>query len=338
MNDKRVELDLLNPLLNTKYTRPQEHWGWPISLDIWLAGMGAGSFVIGIMLDWLGYTAYPSNAVFLWGPFLVALAAPFLILDLGIKQRALNTCLNPRTSWLSRGFLIVSAFIIVGMATLGMSVLPVFEIRVGVDAFRIVEGAGFILALATAFYTGMLLKSTKYISLWSSWLLPALFFTASLCTGSMIVIMSALGSDILTDHHIGNSASEVLIHVQQVIIPLQALLLSLFLFFRFRNNEQGKRSLRLLLKGKLRFVFWIGIVVSAFILPLVLEGMYSPGLPFLPFLAGFFLLGGDFCLRLSIVRAGVKERPPLTNIIVIPHSLLPIKKIDDGSIYKPGVS
>jgi formate-dependent nitrite reductase membrane component NrfD len=331
-----VEFDRLNPFLNTKYARPQEHWGWPISVDIWLAGMGAGSFIIGVLLDWLGYTAYPSIAVFLWGPVLVALAAPFLILDLGIKQRALNTCLNPRTSWLSRGFLIVSGFIIFGMVTLGLSILPTFNIRVDLAAFRIVEGIGFILALATAFYTGMLLKSTRYVSLWSSWFLPVLFFTASLCTGSMIVIMSALGSDLLTDHHIGYSALEVLIHVQQVIIPIQAILLSLFLFFGYRKNEPGQRSLRLLLKGKLRFVFWIGIVVSAFILPLVLEGIYSPELPFLPFLAGFFLLGGDFCLRFSIVIAGVKERPPLTNII--PYTSLPFKKVEDGSIYKPGVS
>jgi polysulfide reductase chain C len=333
-----VELVRLNPLLNTKYARPQHHWSWPIAVDIWLAGMGAGSFIIGVMLDWLGYSAYPSNAVFLWGPVLVALAAPFLILDLGIKWRALNTCLNPRTSWLSRGFLIVLAFIFVGIITLGMSILPLLDIKVDITSLRIVEGIGLVLAIATAFYTGMLLRSTQYITLWSTWLLPLLFFTSSLCTGSMIIIISALGSDLVTNHYVGYLASEVLMHVQQVIIPAQVILLSLFLFSGYRRSKQGERSVRLLLQGRLRFIFWIGIVISIFFLPLVLESIYSPGLSFLPFLAGFFLLVGDFCLRFSIVLAGVKEPPPLTNIVVIPSASPSSQKVGESPIFKPGVS
>jgi formate-dependent nitrite reductase membrane component NrfD len=162
-----------------------------------------------------------------------------------------------------------------------------------------------------------------------------LFFTASLCTGSMIVIMSALGSDLITNHHIGYSASEVLMQAQRVMIPIQAILLGLFLFFGHRKNEQGERSVRLLLQGKLRFIFWIGIVISVFCLPLILESMYSTGRSFSPFLAGFILLGGDFCLRFSIVLAGVKERPPLTNIIMVPYTVLPFKKVEDRSNNKP---
>jgi polysulfide reductase chain C len=334
----KMDLKRSDPMSNTRYVKPQEHWGWPIALDLYLAGTGAGSFIIGVLMDWLGYSAYPSNALFLWGAVLVAIAAPFLILDLGIKQRFLNACLNPGSSWLSRGFLIISAFILVGMAVLVMSILPISGIEVGKVPFRIVEGAGLVLALATAIYTGMLLKSVKYVPLWNTGLLPLLFLTSALCTGSMIVIMSALGSDLVSGHHLGYSAAETLINVQRGILMVEAVLLGLFLFFAYRNSRQGERSVRLLLQGKLKVIFWAGIVVSIFCLPLILESLYSSAHPYFPFAAGLFLLGGDICLRLSIVSAGIKERPPLSNLMVVPDSsLLPGKAVDD-SIFKEEVS
>jgi polysulfide reductase chain C len=326
-----VELNRVNPLVNTKYMKPQEHWGWPVALYLYLAGMGAGSFVIGVLLDWLGYSVYPSNAVLLWGPVLVAIGAPFLILDLGIKWRFLNACLNPRTSWLSRGFFILLAFIIVGMVTWGMSILPLLGIRVETAPFQILEGIGFILALATAIYTGILLKAVKYISFWNTWLLPLLFLASALATGSMIVILSTLGADLLTRHHLGYSPAEILMRTEQVLTLIEGLVLALFLFFGYRTKEQGERSVRLLLLGNLKFVFWIGIIVSGFFFPIVLESMYSPEFPFLPFLAGFFLLVGGFSLRLGIVWAGIKERPPLTNLIVIPYTSPPLREVEDGS-------
>ena len=100
----------------------------------------------------------------------------------------------------------------------------------------------------------------------------------------------------------------------------------------YKNNEHSERSVRLLLLGNLRYVFWIGIVVSIFFLPVILESLYSTERPFFPFLAGFFLLGGDFLLRLSIVSAGIKERHPVTNLIVMPSTSIPLKKVGDSSI------
>ena len=46
---------------------------------------------------------------------MVAIGAPFLILDLGIKRRFMYACLNPRTSWVARGFIILSIFIVIGL-------------------------------------------------------------------------------------------------------------------------------------------------------------------------------------------------------------------------------
>jgi formate-dependent nitrite reductase membrane component NrfD len=123
----------VHPIRNARYLRPQKEWKEIIAIYLYLAGMGAGSFVIGTLINWMGaklnpsflpnidlfgYTLNLSSVPILWGPIMVAISAPFLILDLGIKWRFMYACLNPRTSWVARGFIILSIFIILGLALL----------------------------------------------------------------------------------------------------------------------------------------------------------------------------------------------------------------------------
>ncbi|MGQ9646279.1 MAG: NrfD/PsrC family molybdoenzyme membrane anchor subunit, partial [Thermodesulfobacteriota bacterium] len=105
----------IHPIRNVRYLRPQQEWKEIIAIYLYLAGMGAGAYIIGTVLNWfvqpsrvLSIWGLPfdyAKAAILWGPLLVAIGAPFLILDLGIKRRFLYACLNPRTSWVARGFL-----------------------------------------------------------------------------------------------------------------------------------------------------------------------------------------------------------------------------------------
>jgi len=119
-----------------KLIRPQREWRWEIAVYLYLAGMGAGAYIIGSFLIWLGVSLTPSRSLvlfgvpltlthvaLLWGPILVAIGAPFLILDLGKKHKFFTACLNPRTSWVARGFIILSAFIVLGLIVLAISVL-----------------------------------------------------------------------------------------------------------------------------------------------------------------------------------------------------------------------
>ena len=117
-------MNRVSQLKNVLSLKPQKEWGWQVAVYLYLAGMGAGAFVIGLVMDWLGYASNYPKALMLWGPILVAIGAPFLILKLGIKTRFWRACLNPRTSWLARGFLILVAFIGIGIIVLGASFLP----------------------------------------------------------------------------------------------------------------------------------------------------------------------------------------------------------------------
>jgi len=318
-----------NPIRDIKYLRPQKVWGWQIAVYLYLAGMGAGSFAIGVVWDWLGYSAYPSNAVLLFGPLLAAVGAPFLILDLGIKRRFLNAGLNPKTSWLSRGFFILLIFIVFGVAALAMSILPLWGINIGLMLFRIVEVIGLIFAFATAIYTGILLKALKYIPLWNTPLLPVLFLVSALSTGSMLIILSMLGSSLLLPNgEYSSQLTNILMRTEQILVFIEAFVLGMYLFSRYRTKEQGKTSVNLLISGKLKFVFWGGIVVSGFFFPIVLEAIYSklPEHTFLLFLTGFFLLVGGFFLRFGIISAGIKEQLPLHKLIELQYNSMNLRK------------
>src|SRR5512137_1676669 len=114
-----------------KFVKPQRVWRWEIAIYLYLAGMGAGSYIIGMIINWFadpkapitlfGFHVDIAKPALLWGPLFVALGAPFLILDLGIKRRFLYACLNPKTSWVARGFLILSTFIVLGLFAFGVS-------------------------------------------------------------------------------------------------------------------------------------------------------------------------------------------------------------------------
>jgi polysulfide reductase chain C len=310
----------IHPTRNVRYLRPQEHWRWIIAIYLYLAGIGAGSYIIGTVIDWFvhpssmviiwGQPLNSAKAALLWGPILVAIGAPFLILDLGIKKRFLYACLNPRTSWVARGFIILSAFIIFGLVLLTKSVLSFEWFHAESGLWRILEVIAVAFAFGTALYTGILLKATKSIPLWNTYLLPLLFLVSALSTGSMAVILSTLGSGLFSHDA---AVLKVLTVGEQILVVIEAVVLYLYLSGRYRVSEQGKDSVRLLLFGEKKFIFWGGIVLLGFIFPFVLEGIaaFSHGNVLLIFSSGLTLLCGGLFLRFGVLSAGIKERIPM---------------------------
>jgi polysulfide reductase chain C len=320
----------LHPIRNVRYLRPQEEWKEIIATYLYLAGMGAGSYIIGTLFNWFvnpskvvsiwGFPFDFAKAAILWGPILVAIGAPFLILDLGIKKRFLYAALNPRTSWVARGFLILSIFIVFGLALIAKSVLP-FEWLHAKSAFwYAAEVITITFAFATALYTGILLKATKSIPLWNTYLLPLLFLVSALSTGSMAIILSTLGTGLFP---LGASALKILTAGEQILVVIEGVVLFLYLSRRYKASEQGKDSVRLLLFGEKKLLFWGGIVLLGFIFPVVLEGIssLSHGNPVFIFAAGIVLLFGGFFLRLGVLSAGIRDQIPMQRLMEIKYEL-----------------
>jgi polysulfide reductase chain C len=326
-----LRIEPIHPTRNLRHLRPQKEWKEIIAIYLYLAGMGAGSFVIGMLIHWFdvklnspffpnsdlfGYTLNLSKLPIFWGAILVSIGAPFLILDLGIKWRFMYACLNPRTSWVARGFIILSIFIVFGLALLAKSVLPFEWLHAESILWRIPEVIAFGFAVGTAIYTGILLKATKSIPLWNTYLLPLLFLVSALSTGSMAIILSTLGTGLFS-HDAG--AMKVLMRGEQMLVVIEGVVLYLFLIRRYEAAEQGKDSVRLLLFGELKVIFWGGIVLIGFIFPVLLEGIASffHGNVVLIFVAGILLLCGGFFLRVGILHAGIKDQIPMQRLMEI---------------------
>ena len=331
-----METENIHPIRNVRHLKPQKEWKEIIAVYLYLAGMGAGSFVIGTLISWIGvkldspflssihlfgYTLNLSQVPIFWGPIMVAIGAPFLILDLGIKWRFMYACLNPKTSWVARGFIILSIFIIFGLVLLAKSILPFRWLHADSAFWRIPEFIALVFAFGTALYTGILLKATKSVPLWNTSLLPLLFLVSALSTGSMAIILSTLGTGLLS-HDAG--ALKVLMGGEQLLVIMEGIVLYLFLSRRYRAAEQGKDSVRLLLFGEMKMIFWGGVVLLGFIFPVVLESIatFFPGNFVLIFVAGILLLCGGFFLRVGILHAGIKDQIPMKRLMEIQYNIV----------------
>jgi len=336
-----MEVKSLNPLVLKKATKPQQEWKTIIAIYLYLAGMGAGSFIIGMLIHWLGVQLNPlsipsiesiglplnlGRLPILWGPILVAIGAPFLILDLGIKWRFFYACLNPRTSWVARGFIILSVFIVLGLLIFVKSLIPVKWLYPESKLWLFLEGIALLFAFATALYTGILLKATKSVPLWNTSLLPLLFLASALSTGTMSIILSLLGTGLISyDSH----TMKALMYGEQIMVIIEGFLLYLFLSRTYKVSEQGKDSVRLLVTGKMRFLFWQGIILLGLVFPIILEWIskYYQN-PAILFLAGISLLTGGFFLRLGILRAGIKDQIPMQRLLELRYELIQNSKAE----------
>lgn len=332
--DRSMAAESNQPIRLAKHVRPQQEWNVIIAVYLYLAGMGAGSFIIGILLHWMGVNFAPlsipsvdllgvrvdlTKIPIFWGVIMVSIGAPFLILDLGIKWRFMYACLNPRTSWVARGFIILSVFIIFGGLVLIKSLFPFTWFAPESRFWLIPEGIAFVSAFATALYTGILLKATKSVPLWNTPLLPLLFLTSALSTGSMGIILSTLGTGLLSYQ---SEAMKALTVTEQIFVAIEGIILYLFLSRRYKASEQGKDSVRLLLTGRLRYLFWLGIILLGFIFPFVLEWIskYYQSSALL-FMAGLSLLTGGFFLRLGLIQAGIKDHIPMQRWVEFQYNM-----------------
>lgn len=316
----------IDGFLKSRFIKVQHEWGWQVVADLFLAGTGAGSLVFALLMDWMGYITEEVRPFVMWGPLMVAAGAMFLVLKLGVKQRFLNTIINPMSSWLSRGFYILSGCIVSGGLLLVASLIPVF----GIDTWLGIDMADFswiittlnivcfIFAIGSALYTGILILSVKYVPLWYTPLLPVLFTVSALASGSMIVILSTQVYDLIFQEA-GFSAAmiDLLVYVQLVLVVLEAAALVIFLRSRYKVNDFGKYSVQLMLYGKLKNIFRAGVVLCGFILPLILEIFYLAfrDVYVLLIVAGLLMLLGRFALRWVLIYSGLKDLPPMLRIV-----------------------
>jgi polysulfide reductase chain C len=259
-----------------KKTEEQTVWGWMIAAYLFLAGVGAGAYAAGMALhlyrpEW---AAAAKCGVALGFPLLL-IGTFFLIADLGVKLRALRAFMNPGTSWIARGTIIISGFMILAFVHLIGWVWPFSFFDGAPGAMRVLGIINLVFALMTMVYTGILLGANRAIAFWSTAMLPLLFLISACSTGIMAVILAyAL---------VGGAAGRFLHEplsllggVDILLIALECLALAFYLQATHRTVE-SRHSSRVVLKGRLSGYFWFGVVVCGLLVPLAVEIIAQAG-------------------------------------------------------------
>ncbi len=285
-------------------------WGPLIAWYLFLAGMGAGAYLVAYTATWLGpkYNPLVKPGVLLAAP-LVAVGSLLLLLDLGNPLRAYLGFLRPQSSMISVGILIITVFIILS----GLHLLALFfkPVKLSAGVLQWLSGIAAVFALATAIYTGLLLGVVKAVPFWNTPMLPMLFLVSALSTGAGAILLvlgvqrlvrpgaQGAGEDLTASAHL-------LSRIDIPLIGVELLVLFFLLFLMGGGPSVGADSARYLVVGGFAGAFWVGLVLVGLVVPVVLEAWSlrrGPGLT-VGMLAGVCLLVGGILLRYAVLSAG----------------------------------
>ena len=169
--------------------KAQTKWSWLIAIYLFLAGLGGGAYVAGVIADFAGVTSDISRIGILLGFPCVFLGCMFLIADLGKPLNFWRAYMRPGTSWVARGTIIISIFMILNFIHIILWIWPLNILETSEGARHFIGILGVIFAFGTMIYTGILLGASRPIAFWSTAMLPLLFLVSALSTGFIAVIL-----------------------------------------------------------------------------------------------------------------------------------------------------
>jgi len=255
----------MNPEANGQM---QREWGWWIAIYLFLGGIGGGAYTIGAVNWLIGEGAEASTTIGLWIGFpALAIGSVCLLADLGSPTRAILAGMRPGTSWMARGFWIISVFMVLSFLHF---VLHLFtgssDTAGGQKLLNLIAVAGIVFAVGTMAYTGILLSASKGVPFWRSGAVPVVFVVSALVTGHFtIMIGMALGFG-------GQDLSEplqIMALEAAILVGLEVLAIAFFLQAAFGGPDSRESAERILRKRS----FVIGYFLFGLAVPLVLMVM-----------------------------------------------------------------
>lgn len=257
-----------------------------IAAYLFLAGLGGGAYVTGVVADFLGgdWAGIAKIGVFLGFPC-VAVGCMFLLADLGAPANFWRAAMRPNTSWIARGTIIITIFMIIGFIHIAFWLWPFNLLAEAEGGRRFLGSVGVVFAFGTMIYTGILLGAARPIAFWSTAMLPLLFLVSALSTGMMAVILIAsFGGEALA------APIHSLARTDTIVIILEMLVLLFYLHGTHRVPE-SRASAEVVLIGAVAPLFWFGVALLGLTAPLVLD------------LLGLFALEGGSATAASIVAS-----------------------------------
>jgi polysulfide reductase chain C len=274
--------------------KSQTKWKWLIAAYLFLAGLGGGAYVTGAVAGFLTDPAWAPISdigIFLGFPC-VAVGCLFLLLDLGSPAHFWRAGMRPNTSWIARGTIIITIFMVLGLIHIVFGVWPTDTLKSSPGARNVLSVLGIIFAFGTMIYTGILLAAARPIAFWSTALLPLLFLVSALSTGVMAVILVAVL------RHLPEGPIHELATIDLMLIILEMFVLLFYLQGTHRVPE-SRASARIVLIGSVAPMFWWGVVLVGLLAPLVFD------LLDLAIVASICGIVGGLFLRYVVLAGGI---------------------------------
>jgi formate-dependent nitrite reductase membrane component NrfD len=293
-------------------------WEIPVAVDLFFAGVGAGSFCLGAITarkKGPGWEACSRMSSFL-APLAVVMGLSMLILDLRNKTRFWMTLrvLNA-SSPMSIGVWLLSAFFLVSLifALYGLPVsnrkripwigtLSVWNRLEWKNTLGIV---GILLALGVSVYTGVLLL-VSIVPLWRNLSLPLLLFLSAISTGfagGTILAMLSLGRG---NPDVMKEPLRFIKRSYRVILPFYLLMAFAFVSSLIISSVSRTDAIYLI-TGWSGFIWWAGVIGVGILVPLIFvmkKEAIAKRRAWVIF--GCVLIGG-FLLRIVLILAGQRS-------------------------------
>ena len=224
----------------------QTEWGWWIAIYLFLGGVGAGAYTIGAINSFLGEELELSTTLGLWVGFpALLIGSVCLMADLGSPTRALLAGMRPGSSWMARGFWIISVFMILAFAHLVLyQFTNVGATEGGSALIAAIAIGGIVFAVLTMAYTGILLAASKGIPFWRSGIVPVIFVISAMVTGHFTIM---IGMALFGESSLTLAALQTMAWEAAALVILEVLAIFFFLHEAYKlpdPRESAERILR----------------------------------------------------------------------------------------------
>lgn len=281
-------------------------WDWIIATYLFLAGMGAGAFVLASIVGWRRPNDFKVKLAGLVIA-LVAVGGGTLLLMVDARAGLMNPLrfvglLANTSSIMMWGVVLLSAFLVLDFVAI------ILEWRTKKTP-KALDVIGMLLALGVAGYTGALLGDAHLaFPLWNPAILPVLFVVSAASAGFAVVVLAA--------HIMKAPELEAMhfTHVTGLALPVIEVALIAVLLFATQAIDgsaaaAAAASVANLTMGSYAVAFWLGLVVVGLAAPIALElamrskEELSKGA--LPCVAECCVLVGGFMLRYLVIMAAL---------------------------------
>lgn len=265
----------------------QQEWAWLITTAFFLGGVGGGLFVISFFSDFrLGA---------LIGLLAVGVGKTAAhLLYLGKPLRFLRAGLRWRTSWISRGIIGMTAFCALGAVYVAPYIDSSLVSNGVAHAFGI---AALPFAFFMMFYDGFVLKASKGIAFWDSYMMPVLL----LCYATLGGVTVTLALEVLANE----ATSKRLEWVGIALLVVNLVLIGFYVVSARVRGAASELAARLLRQERLGRVFLLAIAVGfgcTLVLAAVSLATHSGATMTAAALTDLF---GHFFVLFAILRVGI---------------------------------